>query len=134
MVIHTERLTLRPWRETDAESLFAYASDPDVGPAAGWPPHRSVEESREIIRTVFTAPHTFAVCLAATDEPVGSIGLMPPRCESSDRSAELERGGVLGRKAVLGPRLCSRSGASHAALCVRNAWLQGALVRILRGQ
>ncbi len=46
MVIHTERLTLRPWRETDAESLFAYASDPDVGPAAGWPPHRSVEESR----------------------------------------------------------------------------------------
>ena len=90
MVIHTERLTLRPWRETDAENLFAYASDPDVGPAAGWPPHRSVEESREIIRTVFTAPHTFAVCLAATDEPVGSIGLMPPRCESSDRSAELE--------------------------------------------
>lgn len=90
MVIHTERLTLRPWRETDAESLFAYASDPDVGPAAGWPPHRNVEESREIIRTVFTAPHTFAVCLAATDEPVGSIGLMPPRCESSDRSAELE--------------------------------------------
>ena len=26
MVIHTERLTLRPWRETDAESLFAYAA------------------------------------------------------------------------------------------------------------
>ena len=31
MVIHTERLTLRPWRETDAESLFAYASDPRAG-------------------------------------------------------------------------------------------------------
>lgn len=74
MAIHTERLTLRPWRETDAASLFTYASDPDVGPAAGWPPHRSIEESREIIRTVFAAPHTFAVCLAATDEPVGSIG------------------------------------------------------------
>ena len=38
MVIHTERLTLRPWRETDAASLFAYASDPDVGPAAGCRP------------------------------------------------------------------------------------------------
>ena len=61
MVIHTERLTLRPWREADAASLFTYASDPDVGPAAGWPPHRSIEESREIIRTVFTAPHTFAI-------------------------------------------------------------------------
>lgn len=90
MVIHTERLTLRPWRETDAASLFAYASDPDVGPAAGWPPHRSIEESREIIRTVFAAPHTFAVCLAATDEPVGSIGLMPSRCESNRRDDGLE--------------------------------------------
>ncbi len=90
MVIHTERLTLRPWRETDAEGLFAYASDPDVGPAAGWPPHRSIEESREIIRTVFSAPHTFAVCLAETDEPVGSIGLMPSRCESSHQGAGLE--------------------------------------------
>ena len=90
MVIQTERLTLRPWRETDAASLFAYASDPDVGPAAGWPPHRSIEESREIIRTVFSTPHTFAVCLAATDEPVGSIGLMPSRCETSHQGDGLE--------------------------------------------
>ena len=90
MVIHTERLALRPWRETDAASLFAYASDPDVGPAAGWPPHRSIEESREIIRTVFSAPHTFAVCLTATDEPVGSIGLMPSRCEPNCQGAGLE--------------------------------------------
>lgn len=35
MVIHTERLTLRPWRETDAESLFAYASDPGCGAGCG---------------------------------------------------------------------------------------------------
>ena len=90
MVIQTERLTLRPWRETDAASLFADASDPDVGPAAGWPPHRSIEESREIIRTVFSTPHTFAVCLAATDEPVGSIGLMPSRCETSHQGDGLE--------------------------------------------
>lgn len=90
MVIHTERLTLRPWCEADAASLFTYASDPDVGPAAGWPPHRSIGESGEVIRTVFSAPHTFAVCLAATDEPVGSIGLMPSRCESNRRDDGLE--------------------------------------------
>lgn len=35
-------------------------------------------------------PHTFAVCLAATDEPVGSIGLMPSRCESNRRDDGLE--------------------------------------------
>ena len=32
-----------------AEALFSYARDPRVGPAAGWKPHESVEESREII-------------------------------------------------------------------------------------
>ena len=90
MVIHTERLALRPWCEADAANLFAYASDPDVGPAAGWPPHRSIEESREVIRTVFSAPYTFAVCLVGTDEPIGSIGLMPFRCESSCQGVGLE--------------------------------------------
>ena len=37
--IETKRLTLRPWEESDAEALFKYASDPEVGPRAGWPPH-----------------------------------------------------------------------------------------------
>lgn len=42
MYLQTERLTLRPWRETDAESLYAYAKDERVGPIAGWLPHKSV--------------------------------------------------------------------------------------------
>lgn len=75
-MITTERLILRPWEESDAESLFRYAKDPAIGPAAGWPPHTSVENSLEIIRTVFAAPETYAVVLKATGEPVGSIGIM----------------------------------------------------------
>lgn len=75
-MIETERLILRPWEETDAEAMFKYASDPDIGPIAGWPPHTSVENSREIIRTVFAAPETYAVVLKATGEPVGSCGIM----------------------------------------------------------
>lgn len=47
--METERILLRYWQESDAEALFKYASDPDVGPHAGWPAHESVEESREII-------------------------------------------------------------------------------------
>ena len=43
--METERLLLRPWLDSDAETLFKYASDPEVGPRAGWPPHKSVEES-----------------------------------------------------------------------------------------
>ncbi|MBQ3635036.1 MAG: GNAT family N-acetyltransferase [Bacteroidales bacterium] len=76
MELETERLILRPWREDDAESLYKYAKSEEVGPAAGWPAHRSVEESREIIRNILQADETYAVVLKATGEPVGSVGLM----------------------------------------------------------
>lgn len=72
--METERLILRPWRETDAEALFKYASDPDVGPRAGWPPHQSVEDSLEVIRTFFNNDHTWALELKETGEPIGCIG------------------------------------------------------------
>lgn len=75
-MIETDRLILRPWRDDDASAMFRYASDPDIGPIAGWPPHTSVENSLEIIQTVFAAPETYAVVLKATGEPVGSCGIM----------------------------------------------------------
>lgn len=88
-MIETERLILRPWKESEAEKLFKYAKDPDVGPIAGWPQHTSVENSREIIRTVFAAPETYAVVLKETNEPVGSCGIMFP---SDQNSAEAQTG------------------------------------------
>ena len=63
VTLETKRLLLRPWREEDAPALFRYASDPQVGPSAGWKPHASLEESREILRTVLSEPGTFAVIL-----------------------------------------------------------------------
>lgn len=76
MKLTTERLLLRPWNESDAESLYEYAKDPEVGPIAGWPVHTSVENSREIIREVLSAEETYAVCLKENGKAVGSIGLM----------------------------------------------------------
>lgn len=75
-MIETERLTLRPWRDTDAEALYKYASDPDIGPIAGWPAHTSIDNSMEVIRTVFAAPETYAVVLKETGEAVGCCGIM----------------------------------------------------------
>ena len=72
----TERLILRPWKESDAEELYKYAKDDLVGPAAGWPVHTSVEDSRNIIAKVLSKPGTYAVVLKETNLPVGSIGLM----------------------------------------------------------
>ena len=76
MELTTERLLLRTWKETDAESLYEYAKDPEVGPIAGWPVHTSVENSREIIRWVLSAEETYAVCLKEDGKAIGSIGLM----------------------------------------------------------
>lgn len=76
MIFETKRLILRPWELSDAESLYRYARDPKVGPIAGWPVHTSVENSRDIIKNVLSAPETYATVLKETNEPVGSVGLM----------------------------------------------------------
>lgn len=75
--METDRIILRPWLEEDAPVLFKYASDPEVGPRAGWPPHGSVEESREVIRTVFSGEGMWAVVLKETGEPIGCAGYLP---------------------------------------------------------
>jgi len=76
MILETKRLILRPWQEADAADLYKYASNPEVGPVAGWPVHTSVENSKEIIQDVLSKPETYAVVLKDTREVVGSIGLM----------------------------------------------------------
>lgn len=95
MIFQTERLILRPWRMDDAESLYIYASDPDVGPPAGWQPHTSVENSREIIQSVLTAHETYAVCLKTNGKPVGSIGLH--RNDLAEHDDEYELGYWIGK-------------------------------------
>ena len=78
ITLQTERLVLRPWKESDAEALFSYATDPDIGPRAGWPAHKNVEESVQVIRDVLAMPETFAITLReahGTSAPVGAIGL-----------------------------------------------------------
>ena len=76
IMLQTERLILRPWREDDAETLYKYASDPEVGPRAGWPPHKSVEESLEVIRKIFSGEGMWAVVLKETSEVIGCVGYL----------------------------------------------------------
>lgn len=77
-VMESDRIILRPWRDSDAETLFKWASDPNVGPRAGWAPHKSVEESLGIIRTVFCdATNTWAIELKETGEAIGAMGYGP---------------------------------------------------------
>ena len=98
--LETTRLTLRPWRESDAAALFRYARDPSVGPRAGWTAHGSVEESRQVIREVLAVPESYAIVLKrrAGDLPVGAIALMfGATSELARSSREAELGYWVGR-------------------------------------
>lgn len=72
--IETERLYLRKWKKEDAKDLYDYASNPKVGPRAGWKPHESVEESLEIIKSVFLKNTVWAMVYKESGKVIGSIG------------------------------------------------------------
>ena len=76
MILETERLILRPLVETDAESIFEYAKDPEVGPVAGWPVHKSVQESRDVIRDILSGPQCYGLCLKSDNRAIGAIELI----------------------------------------------------------
>lgn len=97
-MLETERLILRKWTDADAESLFHYAKDPAVGPAAGWQPHQSVEESRNVIRNLLNGAECYAICEKGSDEAIGSIELrLNGHTDMTDRDDECELGYWLGK-------------------------------------
>ncbi len=75
--LETDRLILRPWKKNkaDAKALYEYAKDPRIGPNAGWPVHRDVSESMEIIRNVLSTPGICAVVWKETERPIGAAGI-----------------------------------------------------------
>ena len=73
VILRTPRMILRPWSRDDLEDLYAYAVDPDVGPMAGWEPHASIEESKEILKRFLCDKKTFA--LEYQGHVVGSLGV-----------------------------------------------------------
>ena len=75
-ILNTRRLTLRPRTEADAESLYKYAKDPEIGIPAGWPPHKSVEESLDVIKNVFTGKECYAILEKESNETIGAVIMM----------------------------------------------------------
>ena len=98
MMLETKRLLLRRWEDSDAAALYEYAKDPDIGPAAGWPAHRSVEESRDAIRNVLSRPEAYAIRLKTDGKAIGAIELKLNGCtDMTSRDDECELGYWLGK-------------------------------------
>jgi len=97
-VLMTRRLVLRRWNQKDAEDLYRYACDPDVGPIAGWPPHKSIDESRAVIRDVLNGREAYAICLKEDGRAIGAIELkLNGHTDLTDRDDECEIGYWLGK-------------------------------------
>ena len=73
--IVTDRLILRPWTMADLNDFYEYARVEDVGQMAGWLPHKSIEESRQILSSFIEQKKTFALELRESGKVIGSLGV-----------------------------------------------------------
>lgn len=73
--IETERLILRPLKIEDAQDLFKYAKKPNIGPMAGWKPHKTIADSIKILKLLMTEQEVWAITIKPSDKLVGTIGL-----------------------------------------------------------
>lgn len=91
--LNTGRVILRPWCDSDLEDLYAYASVDGVGQMAGWNPHRSIEESKMILKMFIEGKRTFA--LIYQGKVIGSLGI-EKYCESLYPELNDKRGCEIG--------------------------------------
>lgn len=75
LTIETERLILRPWKQTDLDDFFEYASVDGVGEMAGWKHHENKEESQSILDLFINDDRTFAIVLKDNNKVIGSLGV-----------------------------------------------------------
>ena len=91
----TKRLLLRNWTLEDSSDMFEYAKSDLVGPNAGWPPHKTEEESKKIISNFIKDDDVLAVVLKSENKVIGSIGLHDRRPDEKITSNQREIGYVL---------------------------------------
>lgn len=75
LVIKTDRLVLRAFNDNDLEDLYDYAKTPGLGEMAGWPHHRSIEDSKEVLERFKKNKDVLAI--EKDGKVIGSIGLHP---------------------------------------------------------
>ena len=74
-VIETDRLILRPFKQTDLGDFYAYASVEGVGEMAGWKHHESIDESQKILNSFIADDNVFALCLKENNKVIGTVGI-----------------------------------------------------------
>lgn len=80
--IETERLLLRRFKREDAKDMYLnWANDSEVTRFLQWVPHRSIEDTQEILETWVTSyssmeVYSWAMVLKDKEKVIGSIGVV----------------------------------------------------------
>ena len=75
IAIETQRLILRPFKQSDLDDFYEYASVDGVGEMAGWKHHESKDESQSILDLFINEDKTFAIVLKENNKVIGSLGV-----------------------------------------------------------
>lgn len=85
-MIETERLLLRPFRESDAEDVFAYLKEPAVHCFADMKLNSLAEARAEMARRSGETEYHFAIVLKETGAVIGEIEAYPESPNQDDAS------------------------------------------------
>lgn len=96
VVLETERLILRAWKQSDLEDFFEYASVDGVGECAGWQHHTEIEHTQAILNRFIANKKTFALEYKENGKVIGSIGLESSDDEELDEKFETLSGRTIG--------------------------------------
>ena len=75
LVIKTDRLILRAFKDSDLEDFYDYAKTPGLGEMAGWNHHKSLDDTREVLERFKKNKDVLAI--EKDGKVIGSIGLHP---------------------------------------------------------
>ena len=77
MILETSRLLLRPLSVGDAIDMYEFAKNPNVAVNAGLAPHKSLKETKRIIRNFYIPqPYIFGMVLKYSGKLIGTPGLV----------------------------------------------------------
>lgn len=73
--LETKRLILRNLKKSDYKDMFEYAKKDNIGPNAGWSPHKDKKTTKTILKQMILSDDVLAICIKPSNKMVGTIGL-----------------------------------------------------------
>lgn len=87
--LETGRMILRPWKTEDLDDFYEYARNPEIGPNAGWAPHKDKEESFKILQSFIKSDEVRAIVYKENGKVIGSIGVHRDEKRAEDINAKM---------------------------------------------